>query len=91
MRMPEMHSISMEDYEKTRFKNANQAVYKTAMLSIARMITVSPLTEFLGFVCLGIVLYMGGKVVIENQMFFPEPSLRFWQPFFSFACARSKD
>src|SRR3990167_8797155 len=38
------------------------------MLSISRMILVSPLTEFIGFLCLGVVLWFGGRGVIENQM-----------------------
>jgi subfamily B ATP-binding cassette protein MsbA len=32
------------------------------------MILVSPLTEFIGFVCFGAVLWIGGKEVIVNQM-----------------------
>jgi subfamily B ATP-binding cassette protein MsbA len=38
------------------------------MLSISRMILVSPLTEFIGFVCLGVVLWIGGREVIDSQM-----------------------
>ena len=63
-----VQGFSMENYEKDRFKKQNQHLYKTMMLSISRMILVSPLTEFIGFVCLGAVLWMGGKEVIVNQM-----------------------
>ncbi len=63
-----VQGFGMEDYEKERFKKQNQTLYKTMMLSISRMIIVSPLTEFLGFVCLGVVLWIGGKEVIISQM-----------------------
>ena len=63
-----VQGFSMEDYEKERFRKQNQAFYKTMMMSIGRMIFVSPLTEFVGFLCFGIVLWIGGKEVILNGM-----------------------
>ncbi len=63
-----VQGFSMEDYEKERFRKQNQAFYKTMMMSIGRMIFVSPLTEFVGFLCFGIVLWIGGKEVIVNGM-----------------------
>ncbi len=63
-----VQGFGMEDYEKNRFIKQNQTLYKTMMLSISRMIIVSPLTEFIGFVCLGVVLWIGGKEVIVSQM-----------------------
>ncbi|OGW83320.1 MAG: hypothetical protein A3C47_00350, partial [Omnitrophica bacterium RIFCSPHIGHO2_02_FULL_51_18] len=63
-----VQGFGMEKYEKERFVGQNQKLYRTMMLSIGRMIFVSPLTEFIGFVCLGVVLWFGGKNVIENQM-----------------------
>ncbi|MGH7197439.1 MAG: ABC transporter ATP-binding protein [Candidatus Omnitrophota bacterium] len=63
-----VQGFGMENYEKERFAKQNQALYRTMMLSISRMIIVSPLTEFIGFVCLGVVLWIGGREVIENQM-----------------------
>ncbi len=63
-----VQGFGMEKYETERFKNQNQAFYKTMMLSVSRMIIVSPLTEFIGFLCLGVILWMGGREVIENQM-----------------------
>src|SRR3989338_6257111 len=53
-----VQGFGMEHYETDRFKKQNQALYKTMMLSISRMILVSPLTEFIGFVCLGVVLWI---------------------------------
>ncbi len=63
-----VQGFSMEDYEKERFRKQNQAFYKTMMMSIGRMIFVSPLTEFVGFLSFGIVLWIGGKEVIVNGM-----------------------
>lgn len=63
-----VQGFGMENYEIDRFRRQNQSLYKTMMLSISRMIIVSPLTEFIGFVCLGIVLWIGGKQVVDNHM-----------------------
>ena len=63
-----VQGFSMEPYEKGRFAKQTQALFKTMMLSVSRMILVSPLTEFIGFVCFGIVLWIGGKEVIANGM-----------------------
>ncbi|MBI4352899.1 MAG: ABC transporter ATP-binding protein [Candidatus Omnitrophica bacterium] len=63
-----VQGFGMERYETERFRRQNQTFYKTMMLSISRMIIVSPLTEFIGFVCLGVVLWVGGREVIERQM-----------------------
>jgi subfamily B ATP-binding cassette protein MsbA len=63
-----VQGFGMEAYERERFKRQNHSLYKTMMLSIGRMILVSPLTEFIGFVCLGVVLWLGGRQVIDQQM-----------------------
>jgi subfamily B ATP-binding cassette protein MsbA len=63
-----VQGFGMEKYEKERFERQNQSLYKTMMLSISRMILVSPVTEFIGFGCLAFVLWMGGREVIERQM-----------------------
>lgn len=63
-----VQGFGMEKYEKNRFANQNENLYRTMMLSIGRMILVSPLTEFIGFICLGVILWAGGKSVIDNQM-----------------------
>ncbi|MBI3252543.1 MAG: ABC transporter ATP-binding protein [Candidatus Omnitrophica bacterium] len=63
-----VQGFGMEKYETDRFRRQNEGLYRTMMLSISRMIFVSPLTEFIGFVCLGVVLWIGGKTVIESQM-----------------------
>src|SRR3989338_7202758 len=63
-----VQGFGMEKYETDRFAKQNQSLYKTMMLSISRMILVSPITEFIGFVCFGVVLWIGGKEVIVNGM-----------------------
>lgn len=63
-----VQGFGMEKYESERFENQNEKFYKTMMLSISRMILVSPLTEFIGILCVGAVLWVGGRSVIENQM-----------------------
>ena len=63
-----VQGFGMEKYEKERFERQNEGFYKTMMLSAGRMIMVSPMTEFVSFLCLGAVLWLGGKEVIENQM-----------------------
>ncbi|PIU39766.1 MAG: hypothetical protein COT00_05260 [Candidatus Omnitrophica bacterium CG07_land_8_20_14_0_80_50_8] len=63
-----VQGFGMEKYEIDRFNQQNRSLLKTMMLSISRMIVVSPLTEFIGFICIGVVLWSGGKLVITNQM-----------------------
>lgn len=63
-----VQGFGMERYETDRFARQNHSLYKTMMLSISRMIFVSPLTEFIGYICLGAVLWIGGGQVIESRM-----------------------
>ena len=63
-----VQGFGMEKYETDRFAKQNQSLYKTMMLSISRMIIVSPITEFVGFICFGIVLWIGGREVIGVHM-----------------------
>ncbi len=63
-----VQGFGMENYEKERFARQNQSLYKTMMLSISRMIIVSPVTEFVSVICIGVVLWTGGKLVVAEQM-----------------------
>ncbi len=63
-----VQGFGMEKYETDRFARQNQSLYKTMMLSISRMIIVSPITEFIGFICFGVVLWIGGREVIGAHM-----------------------
>ncbi len=77
-----VQGFGMEHYERDRFSRQNMAFYKTMMLSIGRMIIVAPLTEFIGFVCLGVVLWIGGGEVI-NKHLSPGAFIAFLIAFFS--------
>ncbi|HTL69713.1 MAG TPA: ABC transporter ATP-binding protein, partial [Candidatus Eisenbacteria bacterium] len=77
-----VQGFGMEKYETDRFRRQNEALYRTMMLSIGRMILVSPLTEFIGYICLGVVLWIGGKEVISTQMS-PGAFIAFLAAFFS--------
>jgi len=63
-----VQGFSMESYETERFQKQNQSLYKTMMLSISRMIVVSPLTEYISVVCVAVVIFVGGQGVVKNQM-----------------------
>lgn len=63
-----VQGFGMEKYEAERFQKQNQNFYKTMMLSISRMIVVSPLTEFISVCCVGAILWFGGREVIDKQM-----------------------
>ena len=63
-----VQGFGMEKYETDRFARQNQSLYRTMMLSISRMIMVSPITEFVGFICFGVVLWIGGREVISTHM-----------------------
>ncbi len=77
-----VQGFGMEHYERDRFAKQNMAFYKTMMLSIGRMIIVAPLTEFIGFICLGVVLWIGGGEVI-NKHLSPGAFIAFLIAFFS--------
>lgn len=63
-----VQGFGMEAYEVERFRKQNDGLYRNMMLSISRMIFVPPLTEFIGFVCLGFVLWIGGREVIDHAL-----------------------
>ncbi|MCG3175301.1 MAG: Lipid A export ATP-binding/permease protein MsbA [Candidatus Omnitrophica bacterium] len=63
-----VQGFAMERHEIERFAAQNDKLYRTMMMSIGRMILVSPLTEFISFACVGAVLYFGGRIVIDSGM-----------------------
>lgn len=63
-----VQAFGMESYERDRFNLLNVKFYRTMMLSISRMIAVTPITEFVGFLCFGVVLWYGGKEVVGNNL-----------------------
>jgi subfamily B ATP-binding cassette protein MsbA len=62
--------FSMENYEIDRFARANQGYYKVTMKSAKRMITIGPISEFVGTCAAMLVLYVGGRQVIQGDLSF---------------------
>lgn len=61
-------SHSSQDYEKERFKKDNQSVFRFLMKQVKTNALTSPVMETLGAVAIGIVIYIGGKEVIDGNM-----------------------
>lgn len=61
-------SNSSQEYEKDRFSKENQNVFKFIMKQVRTNALTSPVMELLGAIAIGIVIYIGGKEVIDGQM-----------------------
>ncbi len=61
-------SNSSQRYEEERFKKDNQSVFRFLMKQVKTNALTSPLMETLGSVAIGIVIYIGGKEVIDGHM-----------------------
>jgi len=61
-------SNSTQNYEHQRFAKENQNVFKFLMKQIKTNALISPIMEILGAVAIGLVIYIGGKEVIEERM-----------------------
>lgn len=61
-------SFSAEDYQMKKFKLHNNRYFKMLMKSVKRMNIISPLGEFVGVVCMAIVLWLGGRNVVEGRL-----------------------
>lgn len=61
-------AFSMEDYEAKKFADQNQYFYRLSMKSIKRMIVVSPITEFVGILCIAIILWIAGKEILTGRL-----------------------
>ncbi len=61
-------SNSSQKYEKNRFAKENQNVFKFIMKQVRTNALTSPVMELLGSIAIGIVIYIGGKEVIEGRM-----------------------
>lgn len=61
-------SNSSQIYEQKRFSVENQNVFKFIMKQIKTNALISPIMEILGAVAIGIVIYIGGKEVIDDHM-----------------------
>lgn len=61
-------SFSAEDYQIGKFRSYNNRYFKMLMKSVKRMTVISPLGEFVGVGCMAIVLWIGGKDVVEGRL-----------------------
>ena len=61
-------SNSTQNYEQERFAKENQNVFKFIMKQIKTNALTSPIMEILGSVAIGLVIYIGGKEVIDGHM-----------------------
>lgn len=61
-------AFSMEDYEAKKFEDQNQYFYKLTMKSVKRMTVVSPITEFVGILCVAIILWIAGKEILSGAL-----------------------
>ncbi len=61
-------SNSTQVYERERFAKENQNVFKFIMKQVKTNALTSPIMEILGSVAIGIVIYIGGKEVIDGHM-----------------------
>jgi subfamily B ATP-binding cassette protein MsbA len=61
-------SHSSQIYEQERFEKDNQNVFRFLMKQVKTNALTSPVMELLGAVAIGIVIYIGGKEVIDGHM-----------------------
>ncbi|HEY9190162.1 MAG TPA: ABC transporter transmembrane domain-containing protein [Sulfurovum sp.] len=61
-------SHSSQKYEQERFAKDNQNVFRFLMKQVKTNALTSPVMETLGAVAIGIVIYIGGKEVIDGHM-----------------------
>ncbi len=61
-------SNSTQTYEQERFAKENQNVFKFIMKQVKTNALISPIMEILGSIAIGIVIYIGGKEVIDEHM-----------------------
>ncbi|MEK6732689.1 MAG: ABC transporter ATP-binding protein, partial [Candidatus Omnitrophota bacterium] len=61
-------SFSAENYQKEKFRAHNNRYYKMMIKSVKRIAIITPLGEFVGILCMGVVLWCGGKEVVEGRL-----------------------
>lgn len=61
-------SFSAEKYQTNKFYAYNHRYFKMLMKSVKRLALISPIGEFVGVVCMAIVLWLGGKEVVEGRL-----------------------
>ena len=61
-------AFSREQHEIDRFRDVNQRLYKALIKGIRRTQVLSPLTEVLMALSIVVILWMGGRYVLEGKM-----------------------
>ena len=61
-------AFSMEGYESDKFKRQNNQFYRLSMKSVKRMTVVSPITEFVGILCIAIILWIAASQIISGEL-----------------------
>ncbi len=61
-------SYSSQAYEQKRFSKENRNLFRFIMKQIKTNALISPIMEILGALAIGLVIYIGGKEVIEGRM-----------------------
>lgn len=61
-------AFSMEPYETKKFEDQNNVFYKLAMKAVKRMTVVSPITEFVGILCIAIILWIAASRIISGEL-----------------------
>ena len=61
-------SFSAEDYQRNKFSNYNRRFFKMMLKTVKRMAIISPIGEFVGVVCMAVILWLGGKEVVEGRL-----------------------
>jgi len=61
-------SFSAEKYQIDKFKLHSNRYFKMVMKSVKRMAVISPIGEFVGVACMAIVLWLGGKEMVEGRL-----------------------
>lgn len=61
-------AFSMENYEIDKFAAQNDEFYRLSMKTTKRMAVVSPITEFAGIACVGVILWIAGKQIVSGTL-----------------------
>ena len=63
-------SFLMEHYERKRFSDQNKNFYKITMKSVSRMLAVRPITEYVGVLCVALLLWFGRFELLSGTFSF---------------------
>lgn len=61
-------SFSAEEYQRNKFSNYNRRFFKMMLKTVKRMAIINPIGEFVGVVCMAVILWLGGKEVVEGRL-----------------------